>query len=177
MEPRVETPPAAADPHNLNIKQLRDLCAVWQKRLRLQDWLVAVDIAPHWRLNPHTEMCCDATLSRKTALIEIIEPGHLSPGPRWPTDMGQTLIHELLHLPFAPFEAWRDTPADIAQGQAIDLLASSARLRRGLRASRSSPPLSGGRLCTASRSRSTACMSAEPASGVRVIGAPALQSR
>jgi hypothetical protein len=39
--------------------------------------------------------------------------------------MEKTLVHELLHLHFAPFAAPDGTPEDTAQEQAIDLIAKA----------------------------------------------------
>ncbi|HEY3269440.1 MAG TPA: hypothetical protein VGM37_21205 [Armatimonadota bacterium] len=117
--------PARPDPAHLSLEEVRELCALWQKRLRLQDWLVAVRIVPHWNMERDSEGRCDATLSRKMAIIDILEPGHLYEGGLWPNDMERTLVHELLHLHFSPFEAEIGTPADAAQEQAIDLIAGA----------------------------------------------------
>lgn len=83
---------------------LDELLAEWQGTLRLQDWdveaafrraydLTRVDVAGE----------CRWVLSNKTAVIRILDPCDFDPDICRPQDVERTLVHELLHLHFAPF--------------------------------------------------------------------------
>lgn len=102
-----------------NNEELVDACAKWQKALRLQDWKLAVRIARGNGLDlpPDTQGRCEWTLGRKEALIRILDPVDFPLDCSWPQDMEVTLVHELLHLHFAPFddfEGLKDTLSEQA---------------------------------------------------------------
>jgi hypothetical protein len=88
--------------HILTLDELKELCAQWQEILRLQDWQVAVSIS-RARDFEGENACgeCRWVLSRKEALIRILDPLDYSPNNVFPQDMERTLVHELLHLHFA----------------------------------------------------------------------------
>ncbi len=67
---------------------------------------------------------CSTVLTTKTAVIRVLDPLDYSPNAAWPQDMERVLVHELLHLHFAPFEAENGTPEDVLQEQAIDCIAT-----------------------------------------------------
>ena len=107
-------------------EKLQAMFAEWQKRLRLQDWKIYVEISRdrdmkfegnggevHWQIEA------------KQAVINIIDPIDYPPNTMAEQDMEQTLVHELLHLHFAPFDAEHNTPADVAQEQAIHAIAEA----------------------------------------------------
>lgn len=94
-------------PHILTTDQLQERCLYWQERLRLRDWDVVVEVVRAARLQaPGTgflDGSCDWTLSNKTAYIRILDPVDYPEDAFEPQDMEQTLVHELLHIHFAPF--------------------------------------------------------------------------
>lgn len=103
--------------------ELEALCAKWQRILRLQDWDVVPKLV-RWHEMPTDRLGeCDHRLSKKMAVIRVLDPNDAPPNNAWPHDPEKTLVHELLHLHFAPFRAEPDTPADVAQEQVIDTLA------------------------------------------------------
>jgi hypothetical protein len=113
---------------------LQKACALWQKRLRLQDWDVRVRVRRKAQMSAEKcRACVDADLRLKEALIEIQDPIDYTP-KIWVNDMEQSLVHELLHLHFAPFEAEEGTAELVAQEQAIELIACAlVNLARGER--------------------------------------------
>ncbi|UAK17567.1 hypothetical protein [Sporolactobacillus terrae] len=109
----------------LTADQLQDKLNYWQKKLRLQDWQIAISIvrARDFEL----EECqgeCHWNIQSKLAWIHILDPVDYEPNKAFPQDMEKTLVHELLHLHFAPINADTENELiDVAQEQAIDLIA------------------------------------------------------
>lgn len=97
----------------------------WQRRLRLQDWDVKIQVRRRYDMSlANAHGTCTWELCKKLAAIEIMDPNDYDPGSwAWVNDVEKTVVHELLHLHFAPFASPDDGPADIAQEQAIDLIA------------------------------------------------------
>lgn len=106
----------------MTITQLKKLSVEWQRVLRLQDWLVKVQYSRNHEMQSISSVGqCHWFIESKEATISILDPADRRPC-NWPHDEEQTLVHELLHLHFAPFAAQEDSPAAIAQEQAIDLI-------------------------------------------------------
>lgn len=104
--------------------QLRKLAAYWQGRLRLQDWRVETRFVPAHELDGESGKT-DWIYSQKRATVKMQRPENL---PRHPIeqDVEWTLVHELLHLHFAPFFNPDDhTLQHALQEQAIDLIADA----------------------------------------------------
>lgn len=89
--------------------QVREACKEWQKRLRLQDWIVKAGIyrARDMDLNECQGECVWHTKT-KLATIRLIDPVDYPEGLIEDQDMEKTLVHELLHLHFAPIHADTD---------------------------------------------------------------------
>jgi hypothetical protein len=85
----------------MTTEQLRKLCAIWQKRLRLQDWDVKASIksCDKMMMDQATGVC-SPDLRTKTARIHVLAP-HDFRCEDWEYDAEQILVHELLHLHFA----------------------------------------------------------------------------
>lgn len=104
--------------------ELQALCLDWQRRLRLQDWTVRATWARYWELNgvAHVAYVTEA----KTAHIKVIVPeDYRSDEDLWPYVPEQSLVHELLHLHFAPFDTERGSPLHIAEEQAVAAMAEA----------------------------------------------------
>lgn len=118
----------------LTVEQLREKCAEWQKILRLQDWdvQVSVDRAFNMKLREVSGEC-EWLLQAKRAHIRILHPDDHPRDTSLSEDMEQILVHELIHLHFAPFDKFEDGSLEqIAMEQAVDLIADSlVRLYRG----------------------------------------------
>ena len=107
--------------------ELREKCAEWQRILRLQDWdvIVTVERASNMRVS-EVNGECEWTLQTKQARIRILDPIDYPDNIKWPQDMEQTLVHELLHLHFAPFDRFdRESLEHVTMEQAIDLIAGA----------------------------------------------------
>lgn len=117
----------------LSQEQLEALCREWQGVLRLQDWDVKVKLARQREFsNPSAMGECRWTLPNKQALILLVDPVDYPDDTEWPYDMEQVLVHELLHLHAAAFDAFEDdSPQDVALEQMIECLACGlVRLKR-----------------------------------------------
>jgi hypothetical protein len=107
---------------NLTEDELNQLCREWQERLGLLHWRVNLFIKRSHDLKVrHGE--CHYTLSRQQASIWLLDPNDHSCYCQFPYDMEEVLVHEILHLHFAPFAAEDDTPEDTRQEQVIETLA------------------------------------------------------
>jgi len=116
----------------LTQEQLEALCREWQGILRLQDWDVKPELVRRFDLLDESRQGeCQYELQLKAAVIRVLRAEDLPPSP-WPADLEKTLVHELLHLHFAPFmpepeEGLRHVAAE----QAIELIAEAlVRLKR-----------------------------------------------
>jgi hypothetical protein len=105
------------------LEELQELCALWQQRLGLQDWQVALRLGRAADAGgDHAAGCCDHVLPQRVARITLREPADFGADPLVPVDLERTLVHELIHLHFAPFEVEDGTPGNIVQEQAINAL-------------------------------------------------------
>jgi hypothetical protein len=101
---------------------LQDWCAKWQKILRLQDWDVKIDLAPASKM-ADKQGDVEWVKSQKTAKIRILEPSHYPADHTYPQDCEQTVVHELVHLHFAPVDRYNEGPQEMLLEQAVDLIA------------------------------------------------------
>lgn len=106
-----------------NDDELRAACEEWQKRLRLQDWVVKCRIARNKEGLEKVQGNCTWVLTKKMATILVLDPLDYPDDTMHPQDMEQTLVHELLHLHFCPFDDESNTPKEIAIEQAVDCIA------------------------------------------------------
>jgi hypothetical protein len=98
----------------LTEKQITSLCRTWQRRLRLRDWRVEVRVVEDLGDEYGRVDYDDTELTAKIWL--------LGGDDRTSEDIERTLIHELLHLRLAAWEAPYGHPP---QETAINLLADS----------------------------------------------------
>lgn len=101
---------------------------VWQKRLRLSDWEVQLRVC---RLNEMPSPDCVGAIimygERKVAVLKMLAPNDIpllddSFIDKEPYNYDMTIVHELLHLHFFPFQVDDETPAGMAQEQAINCI-------------------------------------------------------
>ncbi len=106
--------------------ELRELLKEWQEVLWLRDWDVKVGIYRQEDFDHKTGQGeITWILPKKQAVIKIVDPIDY-PKVQWAQDMERTLVHELNHLHFAPFDnADEGSANDISQEQAIDALAKA----------------------------------------------------
>jgi len=95
--------------------ELHKQLAYWQRILYLQDWTVELRIVRQWEMADNQTLAqCEQHLQRKDAIIYVLHPQDL-PGlsSRFlngeECDYDISLVHELLHLHFAPFRNENDT--------------------------------------------------------------------
>lgn len=83
-------------------EQLQEKLKEWQKRLRLQDWIITAKIKRGRDLSNDSQANVHYVLPKKMATISIMDPIDYPPDSMVPQDMEDSLVHELLHLHFAP---------------------------------------------------------------------------
>lgn len=106
-------------------EELQQLCFDWQLRLRLSDWIVKARFWEPHELEGSLFGQVSYLIEEKTAKITIARPEHTHRESFPPQNVEETLVHELLHLHFAPFEAERKSPQLAAQELAINCIASA----------------------------------------------------
>jgi len=100
--------PASPD---VSLRETRQIAAgftserlqVWQKRLNLTDWNISVVMERAANLKPKTLGNIHWDLDRKTAIIRVLDPADYKMQTKeMLQDMEFTIVHELIHLNFAP---------------------------------------------------------------------------
>ena len=111
-----------------NEEQARQACAEWQERLKLQHWLVKARICRRDDMGLE-DSCgtCAWTLSRAEALLKLLDPIDYPEDGIVDQDHEVTLVHELLHIHFAPFasDLKPDSLEHIAMERAIDVMSKT----------------------------------------------------
>lgn len=113
-------------------RQLTALMKRWQRRLRLVDWKVRVKLvgkeefdkrgAVYGHNADETYGFCEHLTEARTGFIWIVRPEELAEDDiEGRVDIENTLVHELLHLHFAPF-ADKHTDDDLLHEQAIEAI-------------------------------------------------------
>lgn len=82
--------------------QLQEKLNYWQKRLRLQDWIIEVSISRGRDMLENSLACVNWELRKKMASIKILDQLDYPPDIMGVRNMENDLVHELLHLHFAP---------------------------------------------------------------------------
>lgn len=107
-------------------EEVQESCEYWKKKLRLQDWIIKAGIYRERHMHFIGNGECEWQLKNKTATIRIIDPIDYPENLIIDQDMENTLVHELLHLHFAPLYADTDDKSiNDAQEQAIDCIAQA----------------------------------------------------
>lgn len=114
----------------LTKRQLLNLMRFWQRRLYLNDWEIVLKLVDDMPEN--TQGNANWSLSNEQAIIKIITlAGFKKLQTPFPYQPEVILVHELLHLHFAPLQvpAMDDEdkadPRSIAQERAIDHIAKA----------------------------------------------------
>ncbi len=109
----------------LTEKQLTRLCRTWQRRLRLQDWRVEVRYATQEEMGDEVGHV-DYDDTELTGTIRVPDSDTASA-----ESIERTLIHELLHLRLAAWEApYGHPPLETAINLLADSLYAGYRRRR-----------------------------------------------
>lgn len=108
----------------MNLENPQQSCQEWQQILGLMDWDVSVKIVSYEEIEEGTEGRVDWVITNKTADIKLIKPEGYPFDALRPYNMEEALVHELLHLHFAPFNINTGLKA-ISQEQAINAIAKA----------------------------------------------------
>jgi hypothetical protein len=109
-----------------NDTELNNALVYWAAVLRLSDWRIKGKLVRAWDLDYNKQGSCKWTLSRKEAHIKIMDTLDYDPDFIYPQDQEEVLVHELLHLHFAPFDKFDlDTLEGVAIEQAIQSIAAA----------------------------------------------------
>jgi hypothetical protein len=105
-------------------RQLEAWVREWQMVLRLQDWKVLIELSREKEMkSPSCHGLCWYHDEHKRAKIWIRHPlDYQDPGD-FPMDIECTVVHELLHLHFAPFYDKEEGARQTAQEMAIEMVA------------------------------------------------------
>jgi hypothetical protein len=75
----------------------------WQKRLKLEDWTISVEVARSSELKPRTLGNIHWDTDKKTATIHVLDPAdYRLPFANMLQDVEFTVVHELIHLELSP---------------------------------------------------------------------------
>ena len=107
------------------LHELRTQVAYWQKVLYLQDWTIEVRLLRQWEMSDRQTLAqCEWYLQRKDAILGFLSPqdivglhNRFLNGEE--ADYDISLVHELLHLHFAPFHKEDD---ELFHEQAINAI-------------------------------------------------------
>jgi hypothetical protein len=88
-------------------EELIDLCRWWQEKLYLEFWEVALRISRDKDMKKSGQAEVDCVLPKAMATIRILDPIDYPHSP-FKQDMEKSLVHELLHLHFTPFDDFAD---------------------------------------------------------------------
>ncbi|MDD9147361.1 hypothetical protein OYT88_02200 [Sporolactobacillus sp. CQH2019] len=106
----------------LSEEQLQKKLSYWQNRLRLKDWDITVSIKRMSQFSSdNLQGECEWVLQSKVARIRILDPDDFTHSILT-NDMEECLVHELLHLHFAPFDNEKNY---MVQEQAIEAIAKA----------------------------------------------------
>ena len=121
----------------LSQRKLDDLRREWQNRLKLRDWKIKIQIVDLALLKDLTKTDwpvggCETFPEAKEARIYILRQEDWGDDTRErAANVEDTIVHELLHIHFAPFEA-SEPGMMLHQEQAIEALtAAFLSLKRG----------------------------------------------
>ena len=103
-------------------EELAILGAEWQKRLRLQDWVVEYKVERHYDLYGVSGKTY-VTAELKKALVCVRDPIDDDPDPHYSNPTEVVLIHELLHLHLFSWVTEDKSLVKITKEVAIDSVA------------------------------------------------------
>lgn len=83
-------------------EQLDKKLLYWQKKLRLQDWIIEAKISRSKEMIEGVTASVNWTLNKKMASVQILDHIDYPDDVMGTRDMENDLVHELLHLHFAP---------------------------------------------------------------------------
>ena len=116
--------PAPGDRAAAAEKFLADKLAIWQKRLKLDDWRLSIRMVPSGELKPKTLGNIHWDTPTKTAAIRVLRlTEYKLPEQEALRDMEFTVVHELVHLQLASLP--RSDASRGAEEHAVNRLAEA----------------------------------------------------
>ncbi len=97
--------------------QLDRWLVIWQERLRLLDWDIKIKAVKAYKLGDENLGNTSWSLSKRKAVLQVLLPEHHEPSEDFPYDPEKTVIHELLHVCFAPFDNHKE---DTLEGKTME---------------------------------------------------------
>jgi hypothetical protein len=123
-EPTDYVPPSVEERHVTTVAFLNQKLWIWQKRLRLQDWNIAVKLARSADLRPRTLGNINWDRKERSAVISVMDPDDYKlKGSAMLDDMEMTLVHELVHLHLSGLP--RNDETKKVEEQAVNMLAEA----------------------------------------------------
>ena len=99
LTPDLKAPGCAVPPEKFLAARL----AVWQQRLKLDDWKISIVFSHPSDLKPGTLGHIHWDVDKKTASIRVLSASDYGlPCPNALSDMDVTVVHELVHLVLSP---------------------------------------------------------------------------
>ena len=124
IQPAAPSPPSAGQ---VATQFTQEKLAVWQQRLKLDDWKISISMKRLSELPPKTLGGIRWDKKRKTAVMWILDAAdYRLPVAKMLDDMELTIVHELVHLDLAALprgEASRSTEEQAVNGIAQAMLA------------------------------------------------------
>jgi hypothetical protein len=103
--------PVPSRPTLVPIIQVQQWLADWQSRLKLDDWKIEARFVRSADLRPNTLGNVKWDRDKKTATIRILDPADYDlPAARIPSDVENTIVHELVHIRLCSLPADRKDP-------------------------------------------------------------------
>jgi hypothetical protein len=119
--------PSAAETTRIAQQFTSEKLGIWQQRLRLEDWHIAVTLVRRESLPPETLGGIHWDKGKKTAEVWVLDPAdYRLPLQAMLDDMELTIVHELVHLDLASLpkgQASRSSEEQAVNGIAQAMLA------------------------------------------------------
>ena len=111
----------------LSLVQLRERCGFWQPRLGVADWAFTIQLAhAHEFSDQRVTANCTFNLETRRAAIKILHASEHLDDALAPLDMEVSLVHEMLHPLFGPFDLTKSNSLeDTMLEQAITCLSTA----------------------------------------------------
>lgn len=97
------------------------LLAFWAPIVRVADWEIHIA----WKRHMDSGGLMSCNIDTKQAWVDILDPIDWLPHQLKHMDAELFVVHELLHIHFAPFNTVNDTPLGIAEEQTVHSLATA----------------------------------------------------
>src|SRR4051812_3622179 len=112
-------------PKRLTQRQLDLWVKKWAAPLRLADWDISIEVCRFHEMGlPDALGTCETNIESRSALIQILDIRDWEE-QAFGTDPERTVVHELVHLHFAPFRTKPDSTEEVYEEQAVHAIADA----------------------------------------------------